>query len=141
MGAPKTSHSPAMSFTDVQAELRRSPRVPVHCRLTYSGVSEGTIIVGEGAAVDLSQEGCAIQGNQSVKIGMLSTLSLDFFDSERPIIIEKVRVVWVKGERFGTELLIIRGAEQERLHHVIRRKLNKSSHDEGKVSFRIDLYA
>ena len=72
---------------------------------------------------------------------MLLTLSLDFFNSERPIIIEKVRVVWVKGERFGTELLIIRGTEQERLHRVMRSELNKSSHDEGKVSFRLDLYA
>jgi len=140
MGTPKTSHSPAVTFTDAQGELRCSPRVPVLCRLTYSGVSEGTLIVGEGGVVDLSQEGCGIQGNRSVRTGMLLTLCMYFIDSERPIILEEVRVVWVEGERFGVQSLSIRDTEQERLHRVMERELNKSSHDEGKDSSHLHLY-
>ena len=124
MGTSHTESSVVM-YADVAKELRRSERVTVCCHLTYSGITEDTLIVGEGTAFDLSKEGVGIHGNQPVAPGMRLTLCLALPDTEGPLLIDEVRVKWVKGSRFGVESVIIDRRSRLRLDHFLYyKKLN-----------------
>lgn len=112
-------------YADMAKELRRSERVTVSCHLTYSGFTENLLLVGEGTAVDISQEGLGIEGNQPVEDGMRLTLCLALPDDEGPILIDEVRVVWVKGSRFGVESILIDPRSRIRIEHfLLSKKLN-----------------
>lgn len=112
-------------YADMAKELRRSERVTVSCHLTYSGFTEDLLIVGEGTAVDISQEGLGIEGNQPVEDGMRLTLCLALPDDEGPLLIDEVRVVWVKGSRFGVESILIDPRSRLRIDHfLLSKKLN-----------------
>ncbi|MDP3092895.1 MAG: PilZ domain-containing protein [Nitrospira sp.] len=115
----------AVMYADVAKELRRSERVTVSCHLTYSGFTENLLIVGEGTAIDISQEGVGIEGNQPVELGMRLTLCLALPDDEGPLFIDEVRVVWIKGSRFGVESVLIDPRSRLRLDHfLLSKKLN-----------------
>jgi len=120
-----TQELTAVMYADVAKELRRSERVTVSCHLTYSAFTEEMLIVGEGTAIDISQEGLGIEGNQPVEDGMRLTLCLALPDDEGPLLIDEVRVVWVKGSRFGVESILIDPRSRIRIEHsLLSKKLN-----------------
>ena len=138
MGIPGTAMQTIM-YADVAKELRRSERVTVCCHLTYSGFTEDTLIVGEGTAVDLSKEGVGIQGNQKVEPGMRLTLCLALPDTEGPLLIDEVRVMWVKGNRFGVESVLIDRRSRLRLDHFLLYKKLSVPAGRERMSLRVKL--
>ena len=138
MGVSTKEFSPVM-YADVAKELRRSERVTVSCHLTYSAFTEEMLFVGEGTAIDISNEGVGIEGNQPVELGMRLTLCLALPDDEGPLLIDEVRVVWVKGSRFGVESVLIDRRSRLRLDHFLLYKKLKAPAGDERISLRLKL--
>lgn len=130
---------PAVMYADVAKELRRSERVDVNCHLTYSGIAGDTLIIGEGTAIDLSKEGVGISGNQAVEPGMILTLCLALPDGEGPLMIDEVRVMWAKGDRFGVESALIDRRSRLRLDHFLLFKKLMPPQQQERLNVRIKL--
>lgn len=134
-----SSQSSGIAFVDISQELRQVRRASVQCRLTYSGVSSESLIIGEGTVVDLSQTGCGIQGNQQVEQGMRLTLCLHLSSANQPLRINEVQVMWIDGERFGVKSLDVAVHEQERLQDFVQSELAQETRKGAPVSFRLNL--
>lgn len=130
---------PVVMYADVAKELRRSERVDVNCHLTYSGILGDTLILGEGTAVDLSSEGVGISGNQPVETGMVLTLCLALPDGEGPLMIDEVRVMWARGDRFGVESALIDRRSRLRLDHFLLFKKLMPPQQRERLNARIKL--
>ena len=94
---------------------RRASRIAEACYLTYSGISGGRIVVGEGSSVDLSAEGFGVEGSRTVVPGALLTLCFCLPDGHEPLVVEEVRVAWVRGNHFGVQSVAIGHDERKRL--------------------------
>jgi hypothetical protein len=133
------STMPVLMYADVAKEVRRSERININCHLTYSGIVNDTLIIGEGTTIDLSKEGLGICGNQPVTPGMVLTLCLALPDNEGPLMIDEVRVVWTKENRFGVESALIDRRSRLRLDHfLLFKKLSVPNKDKS-VSVRLKL--
>ena len=130
---------PAVMYADVAKEVRRSERINVNCHLTYSGFTGDILIVGEGTAIDLSAEGVGIFGNQPVEKGMRLTLCLALPDGDGPLMMDEVRVMWVKGERFGVESALIDRRSRLRLDHFLLFKKLMMPEKSERVNVRVKL--
>ncbi|GKS60366.1 hypothetical protein YTPLAS18_38930 [Nitrospira sp.] len=102
-------------------ENRRASRMTEACYLTYSGISEGRVIVGEGSSVDLSPEGFGVEGSRTVIPGALLTLCFCLPDGHEPLVVEEVRVAWVRGNRFGVQSVAIGHDERKRLARYVNK--------------------
>ncbi len=111
----RVSQDGAMAQGPVVGEQRRARRLAESCYLTYSGISGGAVIVGEGTSVDFSAEGLGIEGSRPVTAGALLTVCFCLPDGKEPLIVEEVRVAWVKGKRFGVQTVAIGHTERKRL--------------------------
>jgi hypothetical protein len=95
--------------------VRRSKRVPMTCPLFYAGIG----VQGQGMLLNLSGQGCQVQGTVPVKKGMALTLSMMHPEPSHPVIIDRARVVWSKGRRFGLHLEVIYPSEREHLGQLL----------------------
>ncbi len=88
-----------------QLNRRLTERVPAHVTLTYSGMDQGEMLIGDGTVTNLSMTGIGIRGTKSVKPGMELALFIELPETEEPVCIAQSRVSWVNGIRFGVEML------------------------------------
>jgi len=88
-----------------QADRRCIARIATQCRLMYSGMGSGDMLIGDGVVTNLSENGIGIRGNRLVKPGMELALFVDLPGSEDPVCISEGRVSWVTGRRFGVKLI------------------------------------
>ena len=103
-----------------QAEERRSAsRFRVEFRTSVSDKSGINDQVG--AILDLSLLGCQVRVPIMVYPSLVMELRIYTPDWERPIVIEKAVVQWVKGDTFGLHFLVVQTAELMRLGWVIAR--------------------
>jgi len=100
-------------MSDAPQDRRKHPRIRVEFRVTLSFTSGRT--TGEGKLLNVSQGGCAIEGNPSLKVGDYVTLRIFPLDHGEAIGIESAAVRWVRGRDFGVEFVKIRPGELERL--------------------------
>ncbi len=109
------------SLMPVEAESnrQRGPRMGGQFELTFSGMDEGQIVMGDGHVLNLSQEGIGVRGNRSVKPGMVLALFIELPDSEDHLCIPEARVSWVKGCRFGIALRTLKLDDQTRLRFLL----------------------
>ena len=103
--------SPSMS--EAPTERRKHARIRVEFRVTLSFVSGR--VAGEGKLLNVSQGGCAIESEKSLKTGDYVSLLIHPADQGQPIAIESAAVRWVRGRDFGVEFVKIRPGELERL--------------------------
>ncbi len=103
-----------------RTEGRGTPRLPLACRLTYSGRRGKVILVGEGLTVDVSLRGFGVRGNQPVCVGMLLSLCLQVPSEPSPLFIEEARVIWVRKRRFGIALHRLTLKSRSRLNRLLR---------------------
>ena len=97
-------------------ELRRSPRVPLHCPITYYGTS----LTGVGTVSDLSRGGCKVGSPTPVDTG--TDLELHIYltrESKFPIKVELAKVRWAMGRAFGLEFIRVQPEEQVRLRRFV----------------------
>ena len=87
----------------IGAEKRRHLRYPVQYRLRYTGKIGSRYVRGEGVLVDVSLEGCGIQGSCPVERGHQLTLQLDLPQEKLAMTLERAIVRWASGGRYGIE--------------------------------------
>jgi hypothetical protein len=79
------------------AELRHADRTTVQCKVFYTSL-DGQ---GQGTIANLSRNGCLVEGDMSVKEGDKVTLVFHHPAIPDLIVIDKARVVWTEGRKFG----------------------------------------
>ena len=105
--------------------IRRPDRVLVDCRLYYAGIG----IQGQGTLSNLSIGGCQVQGTIPVKKGTKLTIIILHPETPHPMIVDKARVAWSKGRRFGLSHEVLYPSERRNvleLLHIIGK--NQVSH-------------
>lgn len=117
----RVSHRKDLSGSAHFLNRRDAGRVPTEFNLMYSGQHEnGNLLMGDGRVVDLSKNGLGIRGTDPVARGMELTLFLYLPDGKDPLFVMEAHVAWVKGHRFGIELLRMNLRERNRLHCFLR---------------------
>ena len=96
-------------------QVRRSRRMTVGCQLYYAGIG----FQGQGTLSDLSSQGCRIHGTIPVKKGSKLTISMVHPENSNPMIVDKARVVWSKGRRFGLHLEVVYPSERQHLLELL----------------------
>jgi hypothetical protein len=98
-----------------QKPVRRSKRVPMAYPVFYAGIA----LQGQGMSLNLSTQGCQVHGTVPVKKGTALTLSMMHPEQSFPVIIDRARVIWSKGRRFGLRLDVIYPSEREQLGKLL----------------------
>jgi len=109
----------SLMLVEADPNRRREPRMDGRFGLTFSGMDEGQIVMGDGDVLDLSQEGIGARANQLLKPGMELALFLELPDSEDHLCIPEARVSWVRGHRFGVILRTLTLENQNRLRSFL----------------------
>lgn len=86
------------------AEQRRDPRIGAKFKVRYSGMDDQKIVIGHATIVDLSRHGFGLTGSRGLKRGMELAIFLELPESDRPLCIPQVRVLWINGNRCGIQL-------------------------------------
>jgi hypothetical protein len=103
-----------------QDDRRRIVRVSTQFGLLYSGMDSGRMLIGDGMATNLSEEGVCIYGNRLVKPGMELALFVDLPGTEEPVCLSEGRVLWVAGRQFGVQLHTVKIDAQNQLPCFLR---------------------
>ena len=74
-----------------------------------------------GVILDLSLSGCQVRVPIMVYPTLVMELQVHVPDLDRPLFVEKAVVLWVKGDTFGLQFLVLSKAEFIRLGWVIAR--------------------
>ena len=114
-------HEQEQALMPVESGTARRRRAHLGGRfgLTFSGVDEGQMIMGDGHILNLSQEGIGVRGDRSLKPGMELALFIELPDSEDHLCIPEARVSWVKGRRFGVALRTMKPEDHNRLRDFV----------------------
>lgn len=133
---------PAAAALMLAEDNRRANRIAEACYLTYSGISGGRVIVGEGSSVNLSAEGFGVEGSRAVVPGALLTLCFCLPDGHEPLVVEEVRVAWVRGNCFGVQSVAIGHDERKRLASYVNKHQRRASHmAKGGLDFSLPVEA
>ena len=136
----KLSH-PALKINDQKAhsllDRRYAERVPIWCRVSYSGQEGARVVAGEATLKDLSKTGCKILGAAPSPLGSPLTLILDLKDGQAPIRLTDVRVSWIGRDSFAVRFPKLSAEERRRLQELILKHVRLSSLDDRRTAFRI----
>ncbi len=108
------------------ANRRSTPRFPVQVRTLVSDKS--AITEQAGVILDLSLAGCQVRAPISVYPTLAMELQIYAPDVDRPIMIERAEVQWVKGDTFGLHFINVLKAEFGRLGWVIAKAAENGEH-------------
>lgn len=117
-----TTTHPPVQVTD----RRAAQRVPVQILVRFSA-ADSFQHVGHGVALDLSESGCKLYSALMLPMGSFWDLYLTIPGTTNPVLISKVRVVWVVGNEYGIEFLLVTAKERTRLRHFIWKRMNHST--------------
>jgi hypothetical protein len=116
LNLPSSKSGKAIGQSPKGREVRRSERAPVECQLYYAGIG----IQGQGTLSNLSIEGCQVQGTIPVKKGTKLTIIILHPETQHPIIVDKTRVAWSKGRRFGLSHEVLYPSERRNVLQLLR---------------------
>jgi hypothetical protein len=113
-----------------RAEDRRStPRFRVEFRTLVndkSGINDQV-----GTVLDLSLSGCQVRVPIMVYPKLVMELRIYAPELDRPILVERAVVQWVKGDTFGLHFLVLEKAELMRLGWVVAKLGEEETHYEA----------
>ena len=136
----KLSH-PALKINDQKAhsllDRRYAERVPIWCRVSYSGQEGARVVAGEATLKDLSKTGCKILGAAPSPLGSSLTLLLYLKDGPAPMCLTDVLVSWIGKDSFAVRFPKLSAEERKRLQVVILKNASLSSLDDRRTAFRI----
>ena len=136
----KLSH-PALKINDQKAhsllDRRYAERVPIWCRVSYSGQEGARVVAGEATLKDLSKTGCKILGAAPSPLGSPLTLLLDLKNGQAPIRLTDVTVSWIGRDSFAVRFAKLSAEERRRLQELILKHVRLSSLDDRRTAFRI----
>jgi len=136
----KLSH-PALKINDQKShsllDRRYAERVPIRCRIGYSGQEGARVVTGETILKDLSKTGCKILGAAPSPLGSPLTLLLDLKDGQAPMHLTDVIVSRIAVGSFAVRFPMLSAEERRRLQDVILKHVRLSSIDDRRTAFRI----
>ena len=136
----KLSH-PVLKINNQKAhsllDRRDAERVPIRCRISYSGEEGARIVTGEGTLKDLSKTGCKILGATTSSLGSSLTLLLCLEDGQAPMCLTGAIVSWIDRDSFAVRFPRLSAEERKRLQDVIWKNVSLSSLDDRRTAFRI----
>ncbi len=109
-----------MAIHDSPAERRQHARVLVEFRVTMSLSGPGK--TGEGRLLNLSEGGCAVEGNVAVSPGAFLTLRIHV-PGDDPIVVDSAWVKWIRRLDFGVEFRQVTDHQRERLKRFLEGRL------------------
>ena len=118
-------------------DRRYAERVPIRCRISYSGEEGARIVRGEGTLKDLSKTGCKIMGATTSSVGSTLTLALCLEDGQAPMRLTNAIVSWISKDSFAVKFSKLSSDERKRLQDVIWKNMSVSSLDDRRTAFRI----
>jgi hypothetical protein len=135
----KLNH-PALKINDQKAhsllDRRYAERVPIWCRVSYSGQEGARVVTGEATLKDLSKTGCKILGAAPSPLGSPLTLLLALKDGQAPIRLTDVTVSWIGRDSFAVRFPKLSAEERRRLQELILKHVRLSSLDDRRTAFR-----
>lgn len=131
MGRRVTIHSPVQA-TDRRAAQRVAVQLMAHFSATDSFQH-----VGNGMALDLSENGCKLCSTRPLPIGSFWDLGLTIHKTSPPILISEVRVVRVAGQEYGIEFPRVKARERTRLRHFLWKQMTHSTLGSGPSLFTL----
>jgi c-di-GMP-binding flagellar brake protein YcgR len=130
---PKIETKQAHSLLD----RRNAERVPMQCRISYSGQEGARTVTGEATLKDLSKTGCKILGAAPSPLSSPLTLLLDLKNGQAPIRLTDVTVSWIGRDSFAVRFPKLSAEERRRLQELILKHVRLSSLDDRRTAFRI----
>lgn len=118
-------------------DRRYAGRVPIGCRISYSGEEGARIVTGEGTLKDLSKTGCKIMGATTSSLGSTLTMVLCLEDGQAPMRLTDVTVSWISKDSFAVRFQKLSTDERKRLQEVVRKNVSLASLDDRRTAFRI----
>lgn len=79
----------------------------------------GARFIGEGTVLNLSPDGCLLEGKRAVMEGSYLTVRLLLPDDSRALVIDVAAVRWVHMHYFGIEFLRLPALELHRLEQFL----------------------
>lgn len=99
-------------------ELRGVPRAALSCEVFYTSLSGQ----GQGTTGNVSKSGCLIEGDLCPREGDKLTLVLHRPTCPDLIVVDKARVVWTNGRKFGVAHETVYPSELARLNTLLTRE-------------------
>ena len=96
-------------------KLRTYARFPIRTSMLYVGKD----FAGQGLVRELSRAGCRILGNYPVTPGETMSVRISHPTHPDPLVIEQVKVQWVKDFEFGVIFGSFEKREADRLHQML----------------------
>jgi len=118
-------------------DRRYAERVPIRCRVSYSGEEGARIVTGEGTLKDLSKTGCKIFGSTTSALGSRLTLLLNLEDGQALLRLTDVTVSWLDKDSFAVRFPKLSAEERKRLLEIVRKNVSLASLDNRRTAFRI----
>jgi len=129
----RAKHQKAHSLLD----QRYAERVPMWCRISYSGQVGARAVTGEAILKDISKTGCKILGPAPSPQGSHVTLLLDLKDGQDPMRLTDAIVSRISRDSFAVRFPKLSTVERRRLQEVILRHIRLSSLEDRRAAFRI----
>lgn len=79
----------------------------------------GVRFIGEGTVLNLSSDGCLLEGERTVMEGSYLTVRLLLTDNARALVIDLAAVRWVRMHYVGIEFLRLPALELRRLEQFL----------------------
>jgi c-di-GMP-binding flagellar brake protein YcgR len=96
-------------------DRREACRYEVALPLSFSG----TDIAGGGIVTSLSEDGCAVESEESVPAQAFMALRVQLPEPNTPLKVEVAQVRWTNMSIFGVEFVHLHAEEQERLRRFL----------------------
>ena len=136
----KLSH-PVLKINDQKPhsllDQRYAERVPIRCRIGYSGQEGARVVTGETILKDLSKTGCKILGAAPSPLGSPLTLLLYFKDGQAPMRFTNAIVSWIGKDSFAVRFPKLSPEARKRLQEVIWKNISLASLEDKRAAFRI----
>lgn len=121
-----------MKKTNRRFTLRIESRPPVQISMVYLGQNSS----GEGIVLDLSHMGCQILGDYPVVVGETLRVEISLPTSQKPLLIERATVKWVKELEFGLAFKRLQPQEADQLEHMLDELLGSGDYGGGSAASR-----
>lgn len=90
---------------ELRKEPRKAPKQAVDTNVTYQTMNEYPVITGEGALLDISENGCRVGGTHALRKGIRIQMAMRGESGQPVTVLTDCNVAWIKDKEFGVQFL------------------------------------